>query len=73
MLFKGAAKMYLETGQHPGALKDSVCSPGGTTLAGLRTLENGALRGLIMDTIERAHDKAVQLEDYARRGFLEKP
>ncbi|ESO11456.1 hypothetical protein HELRODRAFT_186252 [Helobdella robusta] len=64
----GAAKMFLETGQHPSALKDSVCSPGGTTLAGLFALEKGGMRALIMETIKSAHDRAKELEELARRG-----
>ncbi len=57
----GAAKMVLETGQHPGALKDSVCSPGGTTIEAVHELEKGGLRGTLMTAVRAAADKAKQL------------
>ncbi len=57
----GAAKMVLETGQHPGALKDAVASPGGTTIAGLHALERAAFRAAAMDAVEAATNRAREL------------
>jgi pyrroline-5-carboxylate reductase len=57
----GSAKMVLETGQHPGALKDMVASPGGTTIAGLHALERGGLRAALMDAVEAAARRATEL------------
>ncbi len=57
----GAAKMVLETGSHPGALKDMVASPGGTTIAGLHALERAGVRGGLMDAVEAAARRAVEL------------
>lgn len=57
----GAAKMVLETGEHPGSLKDKVCSPGGNTIVGVSTLEEHGFRGACIDTIKRATQKARDL------------
>ena len=57
----GAAKMVLETGQHPGALKDQVTSPGGTTIEGLHELEKGRFRGTVMSAVRAATEKAKKL------------
>lgn len=57
----GAAKMVLETGEHPGTLKDAVTSPGGTTITGLHQLETGGLRGILMNAVQAATEKSKQL------------
>src|SRR5437660_7120962 len=57
----GSAKMVLETGQHPGALKDMVTSPGGTTIEGLHELEKGKLRGTVMSAVRAATEKSRKL------------
>lgn len=57
----GSAKMLLETGHHPGTLKDMVASPGGTTIEGLHELEKGKLRGTVMSAVRAATEKSRRL------------
>jgi pyrroline-5-carboxylate reductase len=57
----GAAAMVEETGRHPGELKDAVCSPGGTTIAGVATLEERAFRGTVMAAVEAAYKRSKEL------------
>jgi len=57
----GSAKLLLETGEHPGRLKDMVTSPGGTAIAGLHTLESGGLRRTLIDAVETATRRAQEL------------
>ena len=57
----GAAKMVIETGEHPGVLKDAVTSPGGTTIEGIHELEKGKLRGTVMNAVRAATEKSKKL------------
>jgi pyrroline-5-carboxylate reductase len=57
----GSAKLLLETGEHPGRLKDMVTSPGGTAIAGLHTLESGGIRRTLIDAVESAAKRAAEL------------
>ena len=51
----------LESDQHPGALKDAVCSPGGSTIQGVRTLEQRGFRGAVMDAVIAAYEKNKEM------------
>lgn len=57
----GSAKLMLETGMHPGELKDMVCSPGGTTIEGVKTLEEMGFRGAVMNAVGACVDKSQKL------------
>lgn len=57
----GAAEMLLQSGRHPGALKDAVCSPGGTTIAGVLALEKSAFRGAVSEAVTAAYEKTKKL------------
>ena len=57
----GAARLMLETGLHPGAVKDMVSSPGGTTIAGVHALEEGGIRHTLIKAVERATQRSREL------------
>ena len=57
----GSAKMVLGTGMHPGELKDMVCSPAGTTIEGVRTLEKNGFRSAVFEALQAASDKGKQM------------
>ncbi len=57
----GAAQMVIKTGEHPEKLKDNVCSPGGSTIAGVHALEEGNFRGTVMNCIIKAYEKTKEL------------
>ncbi len=57
----GSAKLMMETGKHPGVLKDMVCSPGGTTIEAVQVLEDMGFRAAVMDAVEACVDKSKSL------------
>ena len=67
----GSAKLLLESKEHPGQLKDRVTSPGGTSIAGIHTLEQGGLRTTIMDAVEAATNRSKELGEMTIRNFRE--
>ncbi len=66
----GAAKMLIETGEHPGKLKDMVTSPGGTAIAGLHTLEEGGLRTTLINAVEVATQRARVLGEMMKNDLV---
>ena len=58
----GTARLMLETGKHPGALKDAVCSPGGSTIQGVRALEAGGFRSAVMEAVIAAWEKSAEMK-----------
>lgn len=56
-MMAGSAQLLLETGKHPGELKDAVCSPGGSTIQGVRTLEEHGFRAAVMNAVIAAYEK----------------
>jgi len=57
----GTAQYLLQTGEHPAALKDAVCSPGGSTIAGVKALEDGGFRAAVMEAVCAAYEKTRNL------------
>ena len=58
----GSAQLVLESGKHPGALKDAVCSPGGSTIQGVRALEKAGFRSAVMEAVIAAYEKTKNLK-----------
>jgi len=67
----GAAKLLLDTKEHPGQLKDRVTSPGGTAIAGIHTLEKGGLRTTLINAVEAATTRSRELGDAMIKSFAE--
>jgi pyrroline-5-carboxylate reductase len=65
----GAAKLLLETGEHPSQLKDRVTSPGGTAIAGIHTLEKGGLRTTLINAVEAATIRSKELGEMMMENF----
>lgn len=62
LTLEGAARKMLESAEHPGALKDAVCSPGGTTIAGVHALEKNGFRNAAMDAVVSAYKRTLELK-----------
>lgn len=61
-MLKGNAALALQSSQHTGALKDAICSPGGTTIAGVRALEEGGFRAAAMNAVIAAYERTMELK-----------
>ena len=57
----GSAQMLVETGEHPGKLKDAVCSPAGSTIEGVKALEEGSFRASAMNAVKKAYERTKEL------------
>ena len=68
----GAAKLLLESKEHPGQLKDRVASPGGTAIVGIHTLEQGGLRTTLINAVESAAKRSKELGDLMVKDFIAK-
>lgn len=66
---KGAAQMVLQTGKHPGELKDEVCSPNGTTIEAVKLLEEKGLRAAVLAAIQSCIEKSIKIEDNILQSF----
>ncbi len=66
----GSARLLLESGEHPGQLKDRVASPGGTAIAGIHTLEQGGLRTTLISAIESATKRSMELGEMMVKDFI---
>ena len=60
-MLAGSAEMVLKTGEHPGALKDAVCSPAGSTIQGVRALEERGFRSSLFEAVAAAYEKTKEL------------
>ncbi|MCG8689515.1 MAG: pyrroline-5-carboxylate reductase [Desulfobacterales bacterium] len=67
----GAARLLLDSKEHPGQLKDRVASPGGTAIAGIHTLEQGGLRTTLINAVESASKRSKELGDMMVKDFIE--